>query len=71
MARDSHGGRFSGGGTVVLRDSEGRVTWLHGHVCGAGGGPWGEACGSLADFYERVERMEYGSLPRPESATGP
>ena len=69
LARDSHGGRFSGGGTVVVRDSTGAIAWFHGHVCGKGGGPSGTGCRSLSDFYVAVSR-EYAPLNRPAQPPG-
>jgi hypothetical protein len=38
VVKDSHGmySRLKGGGTVVLKDSRGRVRCFFGHVCGSG-----------------------------------
>jgi hypothetical protein len=64
LVSNSHGGLFSGGGTVVVRDSTGRVTWFYGHVCGDGGGPTSENCPTLAEFYDRFG-MGFKPLARP------
>jgi hypothetical protein len=53
---DSHGFR-SGSGTLVVKDSRGRVRIFFGHVCGTNGPMWFEDYAhkmTLDEFYERV-----------------
>jgi hypothetical protein len=48
--RDSH--RFKDGGTIVVKDSTGRVRAFFGHVCGSGRlGGWLREANSLEEFY--------------------
>lgn len=55
-----------GGGTLVVRDSTGRVWAFFGHVCGGndlGGG--GSEPPSLAVYYEGLAEMRFVEHPLP------
>ena len=67
LARSSHGMWKRGGGTVVLKDSNGQIRAFFGHVCGEGmlGATWEKT--NLARFYQETLSCEFGfvehSLP--------
>jgi hypothetical protein len=57
IGRDSHGplSSFRGGGTLVLKDSRGRVRCFFGHVCGPRGHvPYMDMAHSLDEFYKKL-----------------
>lgn len=64
IARDSHASlsRYRGGGTVVMKDSRGRVRCFFGHVCGSGRIDTIEGMrgvDSLDDFDARLAKDSY------------
>src|SRR4051794_26116441 len=58
IGRDSHAllARYRGGGTVVVKDSRGRVRCFFGHVCGPASHEayWSVNAHSLDDFYRNM-----------------
>lgn len=68
VAKDSHAlyAQWNGGGTVVLKDSRGRVRCFFGHVCG-GGSVFGHLrdVGSLEDCDAKLNQNNFQEQPWP------
>ena len=59
-AQDSHGMWRRGGGTVVVKDSNGETHAFFGHVCGGGFISWGFGeHADLQSFYARVTENRF------------
>lgn len=57
VSSDSHGSHW--GGTVVVKDSEGRIRTFFGHVCGPGFFDRMKGSKNLADFYVHKEWVQW------------
>lgn len=66
-SRNSHSGVFGGGGTVVVKDSNGMVNIFHkGHVCGDGNPSLAsEDCNNLEAFYDELARSDFSEFTIP------
>lgn len=65
-AQDSHGMWRRGGGTVVIKDSNGDTRVFFGHVCGGGFISWGFGeHPDLISFYNRVSENEFTEYNLP------
>ena len=65
-SKDSHGVWRRGGGTLVVRDSAGRVRAFFGHVCGGQDlGGRGTEPPSLAAYYDGLAEREFVEHPSP------
>lgn len=61
--RDSHSLPFTGGGTVVVRDSLGNARAFRGHVCGRSViSLFADGAASLSEFYENVHRHGFRAM---------
>lgn len=67
VAKDSHGlySEWYGGGTVVLKDSRGRVRCFFGHVCGVGHVMFGGEPASLDEFDAALAETKFAEQPWP------
>ena len=66
LSKSSHGVWYRGGGTVVVKGSDGRTRAFFGHVCGRGRfGFGGSEQGSLAEFYESSGTCGFREHPLP------
>ncbi|MCR9118684.1 MAG: hypothetical protein NXI22_17240 [bacterium] len=62
-AKNCHGGRWSGGGTVVIKDSKGRLSVLNnGHVCGDGNLLIEANHANLDSFYAALTEADFREL---------
>src|SRR5262249_31972751 len=59
IGKDSHGSPFRGG-TIVVKDSHGRIRAFFGHVCGDGMLQWAmDRSKSLGDFYQSIQNEAF------------
>lgn len=59
-SKNSHGGLWSGGGTVVIKDSSGQLqAFHHGHICGDGNPLIANEYDDLPSFYKALTNSDF------------